>query len=970
MTAGITRVFVPSIYGEYDYGTIYYAGQWVNLFPPPPGYPVPVQWPAQTPPPPAQQIPAGYSILPFVGQAIDYETIMLTWQHPVNANSVIDFRLLRSRYGFPVDENDGTIILDSDDGGFPATQYFDSEIIPGQMHYYGIYMLIQLSGGVQTWYRAGFYAVLAINNATSTDWLLSRIPEYYTDIDPSNEITSSDAFANSYLDQFMAIFGWGEDYLKTQLDIIANVNNPQKIPVNYLASLAATIGFPFYGEITAGITRNAMSNNAALIKQRGTLQGIEAMITQLTSWGADVRVGKNMMLEDDQSDFLDPVYPTWSSLVSYDTAEYVTYQGFTYQSIANNNLNHPPTNISPFIVATGNSASGASSYAYTVATSSVGGNMVVAVTTTLAATTVTSVTDSKANVYTLIGSNATNASTTYVFQCQSSTVLVAALDTITVHLSTSTVGVNMMAVNAPSSALKDISVTSANASTTSASVTTGALAVQGEQVMAFLHIGAAAGSPAFSTVNVTPFTELLGNGAGFLLSGYVNNTVPVAGTTIAASWTTNAPYTMVTVSFEPLNWAIVYYQGDTSVLSNPTTGWLNTWEPLIDGVNALGHPTAGAFTELKGIFDPITLDYIINGLGITNNSGSTSNVELRSVSRTPQDITNNATWPNTGQVIGDGIPVPYTTPTQVWNTNVQYVPNTIVTFNNLPFRARISNAGVAPPLNGVATNEWQPIGYDQRVAMMLSGYTSQPFTLNQAEQFAVQPYVVWFDETGTFISQITPRTNLTGGAPAAITFDSFALPSTWGTSLASTTPDIGTFTWVQETGTFQVNGFSNGTVIPTTAAQTMAIMNYGSATAFVGVTLTELPNVSNFAGLVLRYSSITSYIRVDQQQILTVNGTALTVLATHSTAARNGDRLTASCNGNTITVFLNGVQVSSATTAFNNTQTNFGITVDTTTATIIGRNPKPHFQRVFQRDKRSRSRVYAQGLNRKLRMFP
>src|ERR1700733_14452556 len=186
MTAGVTRVFVPSIYGENDYGTIYYGGQWINLFPPPPGYPVPVQWPAQTPPPASLQIPAGYSIQPFVGQAIDYETIYLNWQQPVNANSVVDFRLLRSRYGFPVDENDGTIILDSEDGGFPGqTQFYDSQIIPGQMHYYAIYMLIQLSSG-QVWYRAGFYAVLALTDFGNTDWLMSRLPEFYTNIDPSN----------------------------------------------------------------------------------------------------------------------------------------------------------------------------------------------------------------------------------------------------------------------------------------------------------------------------------------------------------------------------------------------------------------------------------------------------------------------------------------------------------------------------------------------------------------------------------------------------------------------------------------------------------------------------------------------------------------------------------------------------------------------------------------------------------------
>src|ERR1700740_1769576 len=122
MTASPTRIFVPSIYGDYEYGTIYYGGQWVNIIPPPPGYPNPVQWPAQPPPPPQLQIPAGYSIQPFNSIEVDYQTVMLTWQLPINATQVLDFRLLRSRYGFPVDENDGVILLDSDaTGGVPST---------------------------------------------------------------------------------------------------------------------------------------------------------------------------------------------------------------------------------------------------------------------------------------------------------------------------------------------------------------------------------------------------------------------------------------------------------------------------------------------------------------------------------------------------------------------------------------------------------------------------------------------------------------------------------------------------------------------------------------------------------------------------------------------------------------------------------------------------------------------------------
>lgn len=751
----MTQVFVPSIYGEHWYGTIYYGGQWVTLVPPP-SAPSPVIWPSAPAPGPPLQIPAGYSITPFTARAVDYENILVQWSEPMNSSNILDFRLLRSRYGFPIDENDGTILLDSPTG-YTTSQCFDTQPIPGTMQYYGVYILLNLSGG-QVWYRAGFTAVLALTDYGSAAILQSRLPEYFTMVNDTNELTTSDAFGNDYLDQFMGIFGWGQDYLQTQLALVANVNNPQVIPINYLASLAATLGFPYYSEITAGITRNALSNNAALVQQRGTTEGIEAMITQLTSWGADVHLGPNMMLEDDQADFLDPVYAPWNALISYDTGEYVTYLGYTYQSIGNNNLNTPPT--------------GAQS----------------------------------------------------------------------------------------------------------------------------------------------------------------NNSY----------------------------WTNIYYTADSSVLANTTTGWLNTWEPLIDGMT-LQHPTnAAALVEAKGIYDPIILDYVANGLSVKNNSGSTSAIELRSISRTPSDITASSTYPNRGQVIGDGIPIPYTTPQMAWNAATMYQTGTIVSYDGLPFLALKGSLNDPPPLNGVPTNEWQPIGYDGRIALMLSGYTSEPFTaLPTDEQYAVTPYMIWFDEFGNFIVKMAIRTPSSGNTPSLIMFDSFGLPSTWGTNLATTTPDIGTFTWVQETGTFQVSAFGNGAVVPSTAAQTLAVVNYTSATASVGVTIAQLPTQGAWCGLVLRWSSDTSYIRSDQAAIVEVNGTAITILATHTTPFIAGDRMTATCSGNVITVFRNGTQVSTATTSFNNTQTFFGMTVDVTAATVPGQHMP---EAIGQAQRRSRSRNRRRGI--------
>lgn len=179
-----TNIFIPTVYGNSQkYGTVFYGGQWVRLSGP--NVPPPQSFPPGTP----LVIPAGYAIAPFTATSIDYATIMVSWATPQGA--FVDFRLLRNRFGFPVDQNDGTVLLDAaTGGGYPGSQFFDSQVIPGTYHYYGIYILIQLQGQ-QVWYRAGLTSVLAPDTKySSSNWLLGRIPEYYKVLD-GTELTTA-----------------------------------------------------------------------------------------------------------------------------------------------------------------------------------------------------------------------------------------------------------------------------------------------------------------------------------------------------------------------------------------------------------------------------------------------------------------------------------------------------------------------------------------------------------------------------------------------------------------------------------------------------------------------------------------------------------------------------------------------------------------------------------------------------------
>ena len=63
--------------------------------------------------------------------------------------------------------------------------------------------------------------------------------------------------------------------------------------------------------------RKAASNWAHVAQERGTSLGIVNQISLLTGFGVDLQIGQNIMLEQDQSCFTDPVFPAWDAFTSY-----------------------------------------------------------------------------------------------------------------------------------------------------------------------------------------------------------------------------------------------------------------------------------------------------------------------------------------------------------------------------------------------------------------------------------------------------------------------------------------------------------------------------------------------------------------------------------------------------------------------------------------------------------------------------
>lgn len=277
---------------------------------------------------------------PFNSGSIDYGTILLTWSKP--AGTILGYRLLRNRYGYPANQDDGEILIDSAD--YPGSMYQDHDTIPGTYHYYGIYVLLDFEG--DNWVRSGLTATLAIDDFASADWILSLVPAYFTNTSAFGDLTDSDDTGDPFVSQFSEILGWGLDQIKTQYETYLNVNDPWKVPLSSLYNLALEVGIDINPEISPYTLRKAIYFNATINEQRGSLAGINNELSALTGWSLDTRIGKNMLLENDQSYFPDPFYNAWSANLTYNVNEQVSFGSFFYKCISTGNYGHAPTGTS------------------------------------------------------------------------------------------------------------------------------------------------------------------------------------------------------------------------------------------------------------------------------------------------------------------------------------------------------------------------------------------------------------------------------------------------------------------------------------------------------------------------------------------------------------------------------------------------------------------------------------------------
>jgi hypothetical protein len=264
-----------------------------------------------------------FDVSPFTATPVDYSTVLLDWKAP--AGSWDSLRLLRNRYGWAVNENDGEILLDQT---HTSTSFVDTNVAGGHWLYYTVF--ISASG---QWSRAGTVSCLMPKNNGYTDLLYSLVPEHYrTDVPPGNAVTDDSNTTNPYLKPFLSIFGFGFDIVKSYYDSNRYTHDAMRTRFENVAQLATQFGIQYEASAPAYLFRQRVRDAATLGRQKGTLEQIRSIISETTGYDSDLRVGVNQMLSDDQADFDHPTFPQWDPGVNFAVGEKVEFGSYLYQA--------------------------------------------------------------------------------------------------------------------------------------------------------------------------------------------------------------------------------------------------------------------------------------------------------------------------------------------------------------------------------------------------------------------------------------------------------------------------------------------------------------------------------------------------------------------------------------------------------------------------------------------------------------
>jgi hypothetical protein len=246
-----------------------------------------------------------FSAAPFYTVPKAYGTINVIWNTPTGAWT--KFRLVRNKYGFPVDPDDGVLLVEKNNESFE--EYFeDSNLEQGRTYYYSIFLL---PANVTDWVRAGNAYGISVKDFNTLDRMWNYLPIVYrnTDLAISNPITGTTIYdytssrENEDLRSLLSIFAFEYDLEKTLATNLMYSGDTTYVDGRYIAPMMQQFGLKFEPEIGLQQSRVLLRNAMKIYKNKGSYSGLITYLKSYTGWDLESVLGKNLMLDINDSSF-------------------------------------------------------------------------------------------------------------------------------------------------------------------------------------------------------------------------------------------------------------------------------------------------------------------------------------------------------------------------------------------------------------------------------------------------------------------------------------------------------------------------------------------------------------------------------------------------------------------------------------------------------------------------------------------
>jgi hypothetical protein len=325
---------------------------------------------------------------------VDHGVLQVSWATPQQAvNGTVPLtwsrlRLVRNSYGVPDTEDDGWVCLDLSAGDGTVNNppqlvnsFVDNTVVEGRYYYYAVFVAATVAPYVATttyqpgdlasyngqnwqciapntlgvapssttpqwssttvttpWYRCGNGCVgLAVRDAGHANLLYDLVPRPYKV--GLVETTATQMPVNSDLLNFLSVFGFFFDVMKTENDALLELNDVLDCTDRQLSLIAQQLGIanrlPALPELRRAFIRDASS----IQRGAGSAATIARLVTDITGWQASVSVGYNEFQNMDGSAFASTRALPWdpntvyaSSFSPPSNSDLVTYNGVLYQA--------------------------------------------------------------------------------------------------------------------------------------------------------------------------------------------------------------------------------------------------------------------------------------------------------------------------------------------------------------------------------------------------------------------------------------------------------------------------------------------------------------------------------------------------------------------------------------------------------------------------------------------------------------